>query len=369
MGDHQVQTGGLTPDQPPSEQRVQHGAAEDADATDSDSEMNRDRADRPAGGPRLTRSAARKRTLLILLIAISLSLGVARLNKNLSGAPRLADRLAMHQMVLDEEAYMPYQFHMYLAAHVSEWLQDRAGLSALASFDWMYRVGYTALFLSIWAMLATVYRRTVTIILGLFALAWFSALLIPCSYHHPTDPFGAALIALTLAATVRGSVAGVGLGSFAAGFLWSKQILVAPVIFLYEGLQARWGRGVALGALVAAAASVGSLVYGLPDNPITPEGVRSADTYLTAVPWAVKAHVGFAVPALLSLWVLRSRLPLIAKTAAIIYPLMLGIYALHGMFLYELRSFWPVVPVFVCLIAAWGEGAFEQDAESDAEPT
>lgn len=307
----------------------------------------------------------RKRKIIVFLIAISLSLAVARFNKTLVMVNYLEDRVEMHQMVLEGEAFMPYQFHMYLVANVSEWMQDHAGFTALASFDLIYRVGYAVLFLSLWALLATLYRRTSSIVLGLFVLAFYSCLLTPLSFHHPADPFGAALIALTLAAMARGSVVGVALASLAAGFLWSKQVLLAPIVLLYEGLQKRWGRGVALGAVVVAAASVGSLVYQLPDSPVVPEGVLMPAEYIDTLPRALKAHVGFAVPPLLSLLLLRRRLPLTSSLGAIIYPLMLGAYAVHGFFLYELRSFWPVVPAFVCLVAAWGETPLSVDPHDD----
>jgi hypothetical protein len=306
-----------------------------------------------------------KQIVLTLFVALLLSYGVSHANRVLVTGPRFEARLEMHQEVLDGEAYMPYQFHMYLVAHLSQWIHDYVGLTLVNAFYGLFLVGYTLLFLSLWALLLLLYRKTTAILLGLFALAFYALLLLHQSYDHPADPFGAAILALTLAAALRGSVVGIALTSVAGGFFWSKQVILAPVIWLYEGLQARWGRAFALALVIGAASYVGQLVYQLPSNPIVPKGILAPADWLATLPRAAQAHLGFALLPLLSLLLLRSRLHPILKAATLIYPLMLAAYALHGFFIYELRSFWPVVPVFACLIGAWGEwDYFAEDTDS-----
>lgn len=50
------------------------------------------------------------------------------------------------------------------------------------------------------------------------------------------------------------------------------------------------------------------------------------------------------------------------RTAVWLYPLMIAAYAAAGFFIYELRSFWPVAPAFVVLLAAWGDQAGPPEA-------
>jgi len=303
-----------------------------------------------------------KQLVFTLLVALSLSYGVARTNRHLITGPHFEDRLEVHTSVLARDAFMPYQFHMYLMAHVCQWVHDHVGLTLVNSFYAMYLIGYAVLFVSLWALLLVLYRRTAAILFGLFALMAYALLLLPLSYHHPADPFGAALVALTLLAAMRGSIAGMAFASLAGGFFWSKQILLAPVVLIYEGLRSRWGRGLAIAALIGGLSFIGQLVYHLPPNPTVPEGALPFLDWLRVLPRAALAHIAFAVPPLLSLWLLRDRLHPIVKAAAATYPMMLAVYSVNGFFMYEMRSFWPVVPPFVCLIAAW---AVVPDAAED----
>ena len=293
----------------------------------------------------------------LLVTALSLSLGVSIISIYLVSSPHLDKRVHMHQRVLDGDAHMPYQYDMYLVSKVCQWLQDHAGVTPFRSFALVFGASYVLLFLSTWAYLSQLYRQPASVLIGLFALATYAFLLMPLAYDHPADPFGAALIALALAATARRSPAGILLASLAGGFLWSKHVLVAPIVLLYEGVQARWGRGIGLAALVVAAALIGPLCYRLPLNAVTPEGILTPLEWLRFIPRTAAIHMGFALPPLLSLYLLRSRLDRVVKAGAVLYPLMIALYAAAGFFIYELRSFWPVVPVFVALLAAWGEDA------------
>ncbi|MFW5867421.1 MAG: hypothetical protein ACOCX2_06365, partial [Armatimonadota bacterium] len=173
------------------------------------------------------------------LVALALSYGVAHAYISTIAGRYVEFRITMQQEVLDREAFMPNQFHVYLIANVTRWLQD-VGLTPATSFNVITHLGYAAVFISLWALLSVLHRRTASVLIGLFALGMYALLLLPCSFGHPADQFGAAVIALTMLAAMRGSIFGLALASVAGGFLWSKQILMAPVVVLYEGLQSRW---------------------------------------------------------------------------------------------------------------------------------
>ena len=290
-----------------------------------------------------------------LATAFALSVGVSLVSDLFVSTLTLGHRLNTHRMVVDRQAPLPYQYDMYLVSTVCQWLQDHAGMSLVLSFSLVFSVGYLLLFLTLWACLSRLYRRVASVLIGLLALAVYACLMMPSAGDHAADPFGAALIALTLAAVVRGSPAGVLAASLAGGFLWSKHVVVAPIVLLYEVRRGRWGRGLALAALVVLAALFGPLCYRLPVNPVVSAGVLTPWEWIQSIPHALTVHVGFALPPLLSLLLLGRRLHLMVRTAAWLYPLMIAAYAVAGFFIYELRSFWPVVPAFVALLAAWGD--------------
>lgn len=310
-----------------------------------------DRADVPE------ESAGAAVRLVSLACALSLALGVTLAGHFLVSSLALERRLFMHRTVLAREALAPYQHDMYLVSLICQWLQDHAGLTPLHSFTLVFAAGYLLLFLSLWFCLTRLYRQPGAVLLGLFALAVYACILMPYAFDHPADPFGAAFVALTLAGAVGRSPAGMLLASVAAGFFWSKHALVAPIVLLYEGRRGRWLRGAVRAALVASAALIGPACYRLPPTEIVAGGILTPLEWVRGIPLAALYHLGFALPPLLSLLLLRARLHPMVRSAAWLYPLMIVTYAVAGFFIHELRSFWPVVPVFAVLVAAWGEGA------------
>ena len=293
--------------------------------------------------------------LISLACALSLALGVTLAGHFLVSSLALERRLFMHRTVLAREALAPYQHDMYLVALICQWLQDHAGLTPLHSFTLVFAAGYLLLFVSLWFCLTSLYRQPAAVLLGLFALAAYACILMPYAFDHPADPFGAAFVALTLAGAVGRSPAGMLVAAVGAGFFWSKHALVAPIVLLYEGRRGRWLPGAVRAALVVSAALLGPACYRLPPTAIVAGGILTPLEWVRSMPLAALYHLGFALPPLLSL-LLRERLHPMVRSAAWLYPLMIVTYAAAGLFIHELRSFWPVVPVFAVLVAAWGEG-------------
>jgi hypothetical protein len=298
---------------------------------------------------------------MTLVTSLLLALGVTLSGHFLVSSLAYERRMHMQAQVLAHTADSPYQQHMYLVSLICQWLHDHLGLTLLHTFTLMFGLGYLLLFLGVWQWLRQLYRQPGAILIGLFALAAYAGMLMPYAFDHPADVFGAAFISLTLAAAMRGSTWGILASSLVAGFFWSKQVLLAPILLVHETTDGRWRRGLAIGAILFVVAAVGPVYYRwlLGYHPVVAGGILTPLEWIRSMPKSVLYHLGFALPPLLSLFFLKRRLHPIVRTGSLLYPEMIVAYAAVGLFIYELRSFWPVVPVFVALLAAWGESGEE----------
>jgi len=295
--------------------------------------------------------------VLCLCLALCLTLANWQVvtNQNVVGHQ---DRAEMHREVLANRADLPYQYHMYLIAHATQWLHDALGVPLRGAFIAMFGLVYLFALVSSWYWLAQLWKGPAPIVLGLLAVAAYGGVMLGCSDHHPSDPFGAGLLALTLAWAAQGNW-GRGVGAaLIAGFFWTKGVLVGPAIALYGGLSGSWRRGWGWALAVTAAAAVGPAIYrlALGPHPLVEEGTLASREWIAALPKAAVLHLGLAGPVLCTLALNWGKIPAVLRAAMAIYPAQVCAYAVAGQFLYEPRSFWALVPVFAAVLGVWGEG-------------
>lgn len=297
----------------------------------------------------------RRRDLtLIALVCVVLAAGLTGTNATLVGKPRMADRLLMHNQVLANQAYAPYETDSFLVAHLIQWLSELTGVSLGGLFNrtwglaYLFALGGCAYWF--WAL----FRAPGRVVVGLLSVALYAGLMLQFSFHHTQDPFAAGLFALCLGLMVQGKLPALLLASLAAGFLWDKHVLLGPVLFAFLAWQGQWRRGLLWAVFVTLAAAVGPAVYRLALGPhdMTPAGYLTAvGGLLHTLPITAGTHLVLLGLPLLGAFAARGKVPPALWCAALVYPAMIVVYLALGLFLFEARSFWIVVPAFAAFTA------------------
>jgi hypothetical protein len=191
--------------------------------------------------------------------------------------------------------------------------------------------------------------------IGIWATAAYACMLLAHGSDHPSDVLGVTCLVLSLCALKADNPALLLAASAASGIFWVKQLLIAPVVLLHYLRRGKTARGLLLGSLTLALGAVGWLYLWRLLGPNYPIAVLTRAEWIAALPRGLICHVGFAGPPLMAYFAFRRRLDPLVRTSLTIYPLIMAAYGAQSFYLYELRSFWAVVPVFVLLLAAWAD--------------
>lgn len=264
-------------------------------------------------------------------------------------------RMRLHHMVLAGQAGTPYQQHMFVLAAMAQSATDRLGLPLELVFLVQQGAGYLALLALAWLWLEELGLTIAGRLLGLVTVAFYAAALLHCSADHPADAYAACAMIASLIEARRGSTAGVVITCAVGGFVSAKHVLVAPALGFWAYTTARPDRW-RLAFVAAGAAMVGPLVwaavFGFPAQP----GVQSLAVWVSWIPRSLVHHFAFCAAPLSTLALRFKRVDPLVRSAVLIYPIQIALYASHQMYTAELRSFWPVVPVFAALLASWADG-------------
>jgi hypothetical protein len=286
------------------------------------------------------------------LLCICFAFSLTRVQWQLEGGPKLQKRLELHDEVLANRAITPYQQHMFVISHVAQWMHDHLGMKMAVAFEIIHGLSYLFVLLATWFLLSSQDFSPRGVRTGLLAVVAYAGILLQYSAVQPADGFAAGLFAINLAVAASnwsGSTVAV---AALAGFFSLKHVLIGPVLAIHYALQQRW-QMLLIAGTACAAATVGPICYHLVLGSRPNEGVVPVAEWLYVLAKATIYHFAFAAAPLVCLWQQRFRVGSILLAGVAFYPMLIGAYLLQLKFIYELRSFWMVVPVFAALLAGW----------------
>lgn len=262
-------------------------------------------------------------------------------------------RFALHTQVLAHTAPLPYQEHMFLISHAIEALHEH-GFPRDRGVTLFSGLGYFTALASTWALLEAFGASVGQLLLALAWVGLSAALAFPLSLDHPADPIGAGLFALGIALIQAGRPRSYVALALTAGFLWRKHVVLGPIVFLYALLTRAPGTA-ATAVAGSLAALVGPAVYHatISAHSTIPGVFQGGEKTVQAVWIGLYFHLPFVAPALFTIVMERRRVPPLIALAALAYPIQLGLYLVQNFNFYELRSFWPSIPVFAVIVSSW----------------
>jgi hypothetical protein len=268
--------------------------------------------------------------------------------------------------VVHNEAYMPSQFHAYPFAHAAKAMSTGLGLDLRSAYTTVFLVGYIALLLASWFWFNQIGYDVRGTTIGLTVIAGYAGVLMwSVALEHPSDIYGTALFALALGAASAGRIGWVMAISLAAGFIWSKHVIIGPVLFVFYGMRKEWRAAFVVAISATSLAWIGQWVYtaALGRHAIIPGGVLAPSAWMRSLPKSLIYQFAFAAPPILLAAFQWPRVPRIVRAALVGYPTILLLYASQGLFWYEMRSFWIVVPVFGAEFALLADPSGDQTSE------
>jgi len=272
--------------------------------------------------------------------------------------PKQAAKIRLHEQVLENQAPDPYQYKLWAITHVMEATSRWTGMSRGNVFYVNTCLSLLLLVLLHHAWLRSLVHTPAALVGGL-ALGALANVLFLTYAHHPYEFWGVALFCLLLRQIERDQAWWkLALLCLVTGLVWEKHALL-PV--LWGLLQLRRGRPFvpALGrglVMLAAALAVPILTRVLlgTDRPhidgMTTLAIQEWDNVL----WF---QVPYVAP-FLAILLLRGRvLPRWVRLLWLYLPILVLAYVSQHFVLHEVRSFWPLAPIFTATLACWWASA------------
>ncbi|MDJ0522554.1 MAG: hypothetical protein QNJ90_10850 [Planctomycetota bacterium] len=281
--------------------------------------------------------------------------------------PDQAAKIRLHEQVLANEAPDPYQYKLWPITHAMQWAHETSGQG-------LGNVFYANTLLSLVLLVLAHHRwlRTWTgtgpALVGGLALGALANVLFLTYVHHPYEFWGIAGFCLLLRAVERDAPWwALTLLCLGMGVVWEKHALVPGLWGLLQLARGRaflpslW-RGL---VMLAAALAVPLLIrWHLGTERAHVDGM----TYLHVQEW--DKVLWFQLPYLLpflAILLLRFRaLPGWVRLLWLYGPVLVAAYISQHFVLHEVRSFWPLVPVFTATLACWLSSAKLEDSPTDA---
>lgn len=302
----------------------------------------------------VSQSVRSRDRVLIAALLIGAACWMARSHWETIEYPQ-ADRAAtLHAQVLANEAGDPYQYKLWIISHGLEAARKATGWSLADTFRLNTLLALLLLLGCHYAWLRT-YVSPFSALAGCLLLAALSGTLFRTYYHHPYEFWGIAGYCLLLRATARDTDwRWLAVGSLLLGVMWEKHALLAPLWGLWTLQRGRpfvpnLLRGL---ALLGCALAVPLFVrWHLGTDRVSIDG----DVPLTLQKWdAVAWFQGpYILPFLLILLLSWRAVPHWVRWLWLYLPVLAAAYALKHFNLHEVRSFWPLAPVFTATAACW----------------
>ena len=263
-------------------------------------------------------------------------------------------RLRLHEQVLTNEAPDPYQYKLWLISHAAESLRAPTGRDVA----WLFCANTLLSLLFLMAMHQWWLRALVSppaALVGGLVLGALANVLFLTYFHHAYEFWGVGLFCILL----RGMCKDwdwrlLALLMLVTGLFWTKH---AALAFLWGLLQLTRGRpfwsNVARGLvlLVCALAIPVAIRVHLGGDRAHVDG----DTLLHLQEWSkvLWFQLPYVLPFLLVL-LLRGRVvPTWVRLCWLYLPILVAAYLSQRFIVHEVRSFWPLAPVFTATIACW----------------
>lgn len=309
----------------------------------------------PPVAPRAPRAGATNLLTFVCLACISLW---ASYTYNVMYNCYQDDVRQVREMVRGRRAKLPVQHTRLLFDAICDRAQERLGVDPSFPDRALVALGYLALLLAGWYWLAGLGVGLPGVLASSLASVGYGMFAFKYSWEQPVDVYGAACAALAFGAAVRGRTPGVLAVSLASGFLWQKHVLVAPALLVFYRLRGRgWGWSLGLAAAVFGLARVGPAVYEamIGYQPVNPAGILPRRVFLPLLPRSLALQFVMAFPPIWLLCRAGRAVPASIRSAFLIYPPIVLLYAQRSYAMHEPRSFWIVVPVFTAMIGWYVE--------------
>ena len=291
---------------------------------------------------------------LIAVLLVGAGCWMARAHWETIEYPQQERAAALHAQVLANEAGDPYQYKLWLISHVL----DAAQRATDRPLDDVLRINTL---LALLFLLACHHRWLRTWVSpwealgGGLLLAALSGTLFRTYYHHPYEFWGVAGTCLLLRAFAQDrDWRLLAVGCLLVGLVWEKHALLVPLwgLWTLQRRRAFWpavGRGVIM--LACALAVPLAVRCALGTDRVAIDG----DVPLAAQKWdAVAWFQGpYVVPFLLVLLLSWRTTPVWVRWLWLSLPLWVLAYGALHFNLHEVRSFWPLAPVFTATVVCW----------------
>ena len=296
---------------------------------------------------------ARDRVLVAALL-VSAICWMARSHWETIEYPEAERAATLHADVLANKAGDPYQYKLYFVSHALETFREATGWE-LAD---VFRLNtLLALLLLVWChhLWLRTYVSPLSALGGGLLLAAMAGTLFRTYFHHPYEFWGVAGYCILLRGiAMDADWRRLSLGCLILGFVWEKHALLAPLWGLWTLQRKRpflpsVGRGL---VMFACALAVPLLVrWYLGDNRVEIDG----DVPLSAQKWMTVAwYQGpYVLPFLFVLLLSWRTTPYWVRWLWLYLPVLAAAYAASHFNLHEVRSLWPLAPVFTVTAACW----------------
>jgi hypothetical protein len=268
--------------------------------------------------------------------------------------PKQTARMRLHEQVLANEAPDPYQYKLWLISLGTEELHLRTGkdISWVFCANTLLSLLFLVLAHHLW--LRSLVRGPAALVGGL-ALGALANILFLTYFHHAYEFWGVGLFCLLLRGIQRDWRWPLLAFLFLiTGLFWTKH---AALAFLW-GLrrltrgQPFWGsvaRGLVLLVCALAAPIVIRLHLGAAREHV------DGDTLLHLQEWGkvLWFQLPYVLPFLLILLMRWKVVPVWVRLLWLYLPILIAAYLFQNYILHEVRSFWPLAPVFTATLACW----------------
>lgn len=292
--------------------------------------------------------------VLIAALLIGAACWLARAHWETIEYPQAERAATLHAHVLENTAGDPYQYKLWIISHGLEQFRQATGWTLGDTFR-LNTLLALLLLLGCHHAWLRVYVSPFAALAGGLLLAALCGTLFRTYYHHPYEFWGIAGYCLLLRAVARDvDWRWIALGSLVLGVVWEKHALLAVLWGLWTLHRRRPFASNLLRGLVmlACALAVPLLVrWHLGTDRVAIDG----DVPLAAQKWdAVAWFQGpYILPFLLILLLAWKTVPHWVRWLWLYLPVLGAAYAIKHFNLHEVRSFWPLAPVFTATASCW----------------